>query len=203
VGAGPFSEVDGAEGPVPDVRVIGDRVHATGDVDRAVATRIGAVLSEAGLVAIDLSHVSLIDSDAIAVLAALHRRDPNVRIVAASPIVRRALTMTRANDLLTTTADPVDEGPGSGIVDCSAADDRIVVQGEIDAATIGIVMSVIAEHRHLHRIDLTAVTFIDSSGLRGLVEARRRDPQFYVCAASHNARRVLELTGLEYLLRQG
>jgi anti-sigma B factor antagonist len=51
-------------------------------------------------------------------------------------------------------------------------------------------------------VDLSQVTFIDSTGINALVRARREalDGRFYVVGASERIRRVFEITGVaEYL----
>lgn len=81
---------------------------------------------------------------------------------------------------------------------------QIGVSGELDASTVDrfnlAIDDVIARDGRLILLDLTAVTFLDSTGLRGLVRASsllaERDGRLTVTGLSGAAQRVLELTGL-------
>jgi anti-sigma B factor antagonist len=84
--------------------------------------------------------------------------------------------------------------------------DRVVValKGEVDLESSPearelLLTSVAADRNVL--VDLSAVTYIDSSGVASLVEAlqasRKKGTQFALAAASEPARRVLELARLD------
>lgn len=101
-----------------------------------------------------------------------------------------------------------DEGPYLWVtVDADASPRRIVVRGELDAASAGDLVdgfgSVDATGVGVD-LDLAAVTFMDSSGLRSIIEAYRRARaagfRLQVTAASEPVRRVFDLTGTSDLL---
>jgi anti-sigma B factor antagonist len=75
--------------------------------------------------------------------------------------------------------------------------------GEIDMATAPSVEAALETDRSL-RIDLSRVTFLDSSGMSVIARANRRAEQagheLVVCRPSLMARRAMELGGLAYLL---
>jgi anti-sigma B factor antagonist len=89
-------------------------------------------------------------------------------------------------------------------------DDRlvIVVIGELDLATAPLlgrqVDRALADPLTSLAIDLSAVTFLDSSGLEALVTARRaarqREIPFTLASVSRQARTVIDLNGLNDLL---
>lgn len=80
----------------------------------------------------------------------------------------------------------------------------IVAVGEIDFVSSPrlheALSRVISEGRHIVEVDLSRVTFIDSSGLGTLVAADRHlravDGELRVVAASEQAARVIAITGL-------
>jgi anti-sigma B factor antagonist len=84
--------------------------------------------------------------------------------------------------------------------------DQIIValKGEIDLenspAARELLLGSVAENRNL-LVDLSGVTYIDSSGVASLVEAlqasRKNGTGFALAAASEAARRVLELARLD------
>jgi anti-sigma B factor antagonist len=83
----------------------------------------------------------------------------------------------------------------------------VAAVGEIDLATAptfrkALVDAVTAESPQLV-IDLTAVTFMDSTGLAALVSARRRADErggsVQLVGAANGVRRILDLTGLDRL----
>jgi anti-sigma B factor antagonist len=86
---------------------------------------------------------------------------------------------------------------------------RVVVAGEIDSATSPQLAAAIDEAMNANtrriEIDASAVTFIDSAGLRVLVAAQRaaedQGRRVYVVSPSETTERLLAITGLtEYLL---
>lgn len=84
--------------------------------------------------------------------------------------------------------------------------DRIIIalKGDIDLesspAARELLLSSVARNKNL-LVDLSAVTYIDSSGVASLVEAlqasRKNGTDFALAAASESARRVLELARLD------
>jgi anti-anti-sigma factor len=85
-----------------------------------------------------------------------------------------------------------------------ASPDVVVVRGEIDAATASILDEAIEDVRGTVVLDLGAVTFLDSSGVRVLLRhhQRREDAgaQLVLIELSRPVRRVLDAAGvLEYL----
>jgi anti-anti-sigma factor len=84
----------------------------------------------------------------------------------------------------------------------------LAVAGELDLVSalrleMAIDATADAGVRHLS-IDLSATTFLDSTGLAAIMEGRRRltarGGSLVVTEAGPNVRRVLELTGLDGLL---
>jgi anti-sigma B factor antagonist len=80
----------------------------------------------------------------------------------------------------------------------------IALKGEIDLESSPVarelLLSSVAGKRNL-LVDLSAVTYIDSSGVASMVEAlqasKKNGTQFALAAASEAARRVLELARLD------
>jgi anti-anti-sigma factor len=72
---------------------------------------------------------------------------------------------------------------------------RIVVAGDIDMASAAAFRPVMLASTDPIELDLTDVTFMDSSGVKVLVLARRVRP-VRIVAASPAVSRVLELLGL-------
>lgn len=77
----------------------------------------------------------------------------------------------------------------------------LVVGGEVDLATVERFRDALLEAQGSPRVvvDLTAVTFLDSSGLKALVAAYHRVPaggELRVVGLRPNIRRVFEITGL-------
>jgi anti-sigma B factor antagonist len=82
--------------------------------------------------------------------------------------------------------------------------DVVVVQGEIDVATASLLSDAIEVLRGTVTLDLSGVTFMDSSGVRVLLQQhqRREDAgdRLVLAELSQPVRRVLEVAGvLEYL----
>ena len=84
---------------------------------------------------------------------------------------------------------------------------QIVVRGELDAASAGqliLEIDAVTAASSDVALDLAAVTFMDSSGLRSLIEAYRRSQaegfELRVTAASASVQRVFDLTGTSSLL---
>jgi anti-sigma B factor antagonist len=84
---------------------------------------------------------------------------------------------------------------------------RVSAAGEIDACSVPLLVSALAAATGMGRavvVDLTAVTFLDSSGLQGLGVAYRRSvaagKDFRVIATSRVVLRPLQLSGLWALM---
>jgi anti-anti-sigma factor len=79
----------------------------------------------------------------------------------------------------------------------------IIVSGELDLATVPQLSAAVAEHDDagLLVLDLTAVTFIDSTGVRVLIQAdrscARSGSRLAVLAGQGPVRRVLDLCKLD------
>jgi anti-sigma B factor antagonist len=102
--------------------------------------------------------------------------------------------MTRP-DLLRVTVEPLEDG-------C-----LIRAAGEVDMSTAGALRSELAAARaeaHTVVLDLSDVTFIDSSGLHLLLEASHSsavtDWSFFLVRPSEPVRRLIELSGAADLL---
>ena len=86
----------------------------------------------------------------------------------------------------------------------TAADSRwLIVSGEIDMVTAPHLAAALAE-RDYDGVDLQAVSFLDVSGLRVLLNAARaaqaRGERFAVARPSPMIRRLLELTAIDQSL---
>lgn len=88
---------------------------------------------------------------------------------------------------------------------------RLAVAGEIDMATSDALGDALREALHTDgakevAVDMSGVTFIDSSGIRTLVvaqgEASERGLNLYVTEPHRHVRRVLDLTGLLAVLTE-
>lgn len=81
----------------------------------------------------------------------------------------------------------------------------IVVVGDVDAHSVGALTEVIDRTSGAVTLDLAGVGFIDSSGIRVLVETQSRcrdlGNEFRIVEVSAPVRRLFEITGLtSYLL---
>jgi|SoiMethySBSTD1v2_1073268.scaffolds.fasta_scaffold127164_1 anti-sigma B factor antagonist len=76
----------------------------------------------------------------------------------------------------------------------------VTVRGEVDMDTAGQLVEAIAAVARTAVVDLSGVTFIDSTGLQELLRAqeaaRRRGDDLILRHPSKAVRRVLEITGL-------
>lgn len=84
---------------------------------------------------------------------------------------------------------------------------RVIATGELDAASASTLTSALEEATATRvgiALDLSGVTFIDSSGLRVIAAEVQRataaSTPFSVSAASDAVRRIFEMTGLTSLL---
>ena len=76
-------------------------------------------------------------------------------------------------------------------------DHRIVVTGELDAATAPELEAALEAFGTADvAVDIAQVGFIDSSGLRVLLVARQRTPSIRVIGATPGALRVFEIAGI-------
>ena len=79
----------------------------------------------------------------------------------------------------------------------------VMVSGEVDLATVPRLSAAVAQHHdaQLLVLDLTAVTFIDSTGVRVLIEADRScagsGSRVVVLAGDGPVRRLLDLCNLD------
>lgn len=84
----------------------------------------------------------------------------------------------------------------------------IALRGELDVANAELVKStLLASDSSANVVDLSGLTFVDSSGLTALVQGHnavtRRGCSFEIRGASRDVRRVFEITGLTKLLGEG
>lgn len=78
---------------------------------------------------------------------------------------------------------------------------RLVARGELDADTARYLDAAVNElDGETVFLDLSAVTFIDSAGLRSLIRARQKHRALRVVNPRPAAARVFEMTGLTNIL---
>jgi anti-sigma B factor antagonist len=83
----------------------------------------------------------------------------------------------------------------------------ITVTGEVDVATSPDLLAALEDERSKHSklvIDLAGVTFIDSTGLGVMVQAKRtfdQEGSLRLVVAEANVKKVFEITGLDGVLR--
>jgi anti-anti-sigma factor len=79
------------------------------------------------------------------------------------------------------------------------------VVGEVDLSNADRLEAAIdhaaTEHPAVIVIDLSGVTFMDSTGLHALFKARKKADTITLRAPSREARRVIELSGLDSVAR--
>jgi anti-anti-sigma factor len=82
---------------------------------------------------------------------------------------------------------------------------RVAVTGEVDLDAAPTIQAALAElSSRPATLDVSGVTFLDSSGLRTLVFAKRDHPELRIVDPSFVAIRVIEMAGLtDVLLRDG
>lgn len=91
---------------------------------------------------------------------------------------------------------------GAARLQCSASDGRLEISGEIDFSTCATLDRWLSEHGDADRVavDMQGVTFIDSSGLRILIDHHQKAAAdgrgFEVVDPSRVVQRLLEITGL-------
>jgi anti-sigma B factor antagonist len=85
-------------------------------------------------------------------------------------------------------------------VEVKTGDGVVTVRGEVDRVTIDQVVKAIEKVGGVVRLELEQVTFLDSSGLQGILvaqqTARSRGVDVILCRPSHVVSRILEITGL-------
>ncbi len=90
--------------------------------------------------------------------------------------------------------------PPEGVLQVDTDDGVVTVRGEIDRITIGRVVNAVEQVRGVVVLQLDRVTFLDSSGLQGILgaqqDARSRGGDVILRRPSHVVSRVLEITGL-------
>ena len=87
----------------------------------------------------------------------------------------------------------------------NGSDRALVVRGEIDlesrAAFVEALEKILQQSDGAARVDLSGVTFMDSSGISALIECQQRalddGSQVVLIAPSTSCRRVLEILGLD------
>ena len=83
----------------------------------------------------------------------------------------------------------------------STVDGRPAVRGELDLCAVPILEAVLADLGDAAEVDLSQVTFFDSSALRTFLAVRRRNASLRIVNPSESVVRVLEMTGtLDYLV---
>jgi anti-anti-sigma factor len=94
------------------------------------------------------------------------------------------------------------EGEASMIEVVTSNNGRPAVRGELDISSVPALQAWLARlDGQLTEIDLSGVTFFDSSALRTLLVARRHNPNLRVVNASQAVVKVLEITGtLDHLV---
>lgn len=100
-----------------------------------------------------------------------------------------------------------DQPPGQGGVEVRHEPDRtvVVLSGEFDLISAGNLDPALDEigasdAQQLVVLDMSEVTFIDSSGLKPLVRAHARGLRLAVRSASPTVQAVIALTGLDEVL---
>ena len=75
------------------------------------------------------------------------------------------------------------------------------LRGELDLLAVSSMETFLTQLNGGHvDIDLSAVTFFDSSVLRTILVARRHNPHLRIINPSHAVLRVLEITATDHLL---
>lgn len=90
------------------------------------------------------------------------------------------------------------------VLEIEAADDGLILRGEIDAHTAPRLREALAERITQSesdvRLEFGGVTFMDSSGLRVILDgastAREQDREVVLVAPTPSVRRLIEITGL-------
>ena len=87
-----------------------------------------------------------------------------------------------------------------GVLEIETSNGVVTVRGDVDMGTIGELVQVLEELEGTVVLDLEEVTFLDSSGLQGMVAAhqaaRERGDDLILRRPSPSVCRVLEMTEL-------
>ena len=111
------------------------------------------------------------------------------RVRAAIGVARRARYLRDALDV---------DGPA---FELWVSGDRAGVLGECDRSVAETLEAWLAKLEHRPTaLDLSGVTFLSTAAVRALVNARQRNSGLWVAKASAAVRRMLELTGTQWLL---
>jgi stage II sporulation protein AA (anti-sigma F factor antagonist) len=90
--------------------------------------------------------------------------------------------------------------PPQGALEVDSGDGVVTVRGEIDRITIDRVVRAVEQVGGVVVLELDRVTFLDSSGVQGLLgaqqDARARGGDVILRRPSHVVSRVLDITGL-------
>jgi anti-sigma B factor antagonist len=102
---------------------------------------------------------------------------------------------------------PAENGTIVGLSDGPSGATTVHVQGEIDAATVGELEAGISEAIHRGRsvvVDFSPVEFIDSSGIRCLLQARleadRAGVTFRIIGVRPHTMRIFQIAGVDGFL---
>jgi anti-anti-sigma factor len=85
------------------------------------------------------------------------------------------------------------EQPAMFTVD--ATSDSVRFSGEIDMSTAPMLIEAVLQAES-SEIDLSGITFMDSSGMHALIDLKAARPSLRIVAASPTVRRLVQLTGL-------
>jgi anti-sigma B factor antagonist len=103
---------------------------------------------------------------------------------------------------------PAENGLTVGLIDSPSGATTVHVQGEIDAATVGVLGTAISQAIHRSptvTVDFSPVEFIDSSGIRCLLQARleadRAGVAFRIVGVRPHTMRILEIAGVDRFLQ--
>jgi anti-sigma B factor antagonist len=81
----------------------------------------------------------------------------------------------------------------------NVSENRVKVTGELDVLTAPSVIEAVVKAMTVE-LDLSEVTFVDSSGVHALIQLRNRRSEFHIVAISPPVKRVLETTGIAQAL---
>ena len=76
-----------------------------------------------------------------------------------------------------------------------ATSDSVRLSGEIDMSTAPMLIEAVLQSES-SEIDLSGITFMDSSGMHALIDLKAARPSLRIVAASPTVRRLVQLTGL-------
>ncbi len=84
---------------------------------------------------------------------------------------------------------------------------RVVLSGELDMVTVALLQEVVKkEDEHTLELDLSGVSFVDSTGLKGLLDInnnwQQRGGQVLILQPQPDVAEVMRLVGLDKLLPQ-